>query len=83
MPRYYVDTLNGQAIIDDEGVDLPDTRAVHREVHKTLARMMLDEPDGRAAIQFRADVRDEGGRRIFTATLLMVIEAMGSAGPHG
>lgn len=74
MPRFYVDTFDSLAVLDDEGVDLPDRQAVHREVHRTLARMMADEPDGRPAIQFRADVRDETGQRIMTATLLMVIE---------
>lgn len=72
MPRYHVDTFDSLAVVDSEGIDLPDAKAVHREVHKMLARMMQDEPDGRAAIRFRADVRDESGRRVMTASLLVV-----------
>lgn len=74
MPRFYVDTFNDVDLIDHEGTDLPSREAVHQQVHQTLASMMRDERDGRTAIQFRAEVRDESGKRIMKATLLLMVE---------
>lgn len=73
MPRYFIDTFDNIVALDDEGVELPDLAALRRVVHRTLSEMMRDEPDGRSGIQCRADVRDEHGGRVLTATLLIVI----------
>lgn len=74
MQRYFIDTFDGEAVIDEKGQEFADLAAVRHQVHDALAVMMRYEPDGRSALQFRADVRDESGLRVMTATLLMVIE---------
>lgn len=76
MPRYYIDTFDGLVVLDDVGHDLPDDDAARATVRQTLAAMMKDgsKVDGRSSAQFRADVRNEAGDRVMTATILMVID---------
>ena len=74
MPRFFIDTFDGIVAIDDVGHDLPDEAAVRQVVRKTLADMLGAEHKGRSAAQYRAEVRDEAGRSILTASVLIVID---------
>ena len=74
MPCYYVDTFNSIVVHDDVGHDVADLPALRKLVRQSLAAMMRDEKDGRHSVQLRADVRDDTGHMVMTASLLMVIE---------
>ena len=74
MARYYIDTFNRFAVLDDEGYELRDLGAASAVVRETLAAMMRDEGDKGPIVDLHADVRDASGRRVLTASLRMVIE---------
>ncbi len=74
MPRYFIDTFDSIVVIDDVGQDLQDEDAVREVVRKTLAGMLRDEHKERPAAQYRAEVRDEAGKRVLTGSVLIVIE---------
>lgn len=74
MPRYFIDTFNGLAVIDDVGHELPDRATLRRVVKRTLSDLMRDETDEAGRMQFRANVRDETGTQIMTVTLLMIVD---------
>lgn len=74
MPRFFVDTFNGLAVIDDVGHELPDRAVLRQVVKRTLSDLMRDETDDDRRVQFRANVRDETGTQIMTVTLLMVVD---------
>ena len=42
MPRYFFHIMNGQAIIDDVGVELPDMDAVRVEAIRSSGAMLSD-----------------------------------------
>jgi hypothetical protein len=52
---------------------------VRVEVRRTLAALMSDEKPGQDTIRFRADVRNEAGRRVLTAAMPMVMEETSSS----
>ncbi|WP_336489439.1 DUF6894 family protein [Methylobacterium nigriterrae] len=70
MPRYYIDTDDGDLNVRDErGEELPDRAAARRiaiGVLPDMARSALPDGDRRT---FVASVRDEQGRTIFRARL--------------
>jgi hypothetical protein len=74
MPRFFIDTFDSIVVIDDVGHELPDEAAVREVVRKTLADMLGAEHKGRPAAQYRAEVRDEVGKSILTASVLIVID---------
>lgn len=74
MPRCFIDALGAAERRDEEGHVLTDQAAARRLAGRALAEMMRDYPELVASTLFRADVRDESGRRLVTATLLMVVE---------
>ncbi len=74
MPRYFVDTFDHIAVIDDEGYEFRNDDEIQREVRRTLAGMMNSENKSGHSAHFRADVRNEDGEYVMTATLVMVIE---------
>ena len=74
MPQYFFDTHDGHALRDNEGLVFADLSRARAEVQRVLGEMVAREPSDTNAIQIRVDVRDEGGDRVLTATLLVVIE---------
>ncbi|KNY21612.1 hypothetical protein [Methylobacterium sp. ARG-1] len=65
MPRYFFDTFDGVFVSDEEGFDLPDTKAAAEEATASLpdlARSLINR-SGSGAVS--VTVRDEYGRRIF------------------
>ncbi|MCJ2085479.1 hypothetical protein MKK88_05650 [Methylobacterium sp. E-005] len=74
MPRFFIDTFDSIVAIDDVGHELPDEAAVREVVRKTWADMLGAEHKGRPATQYRAEVRDEAGLSILTASVLIVID---------
>lgn len=74
MPKFFIDTLDGQVIFDDEGYDLPDHQAVKKLVQRVLSDLMSREESDETGTRLRADVRNEDGTLIMTARLMMTIE---------
>ncbi|MFD0938583.1 DUF6894 family protein [Methylobacterium trifolii] len=74
MQRYYFDTFNGVVIFDDEGVMMPDLASAQEEAKRLLAELVHRSAADKDETEFRADVRDETGRRVLTATLLLTLD---------
>lgn len=74
MPRFFIDTFDSIAAIDDVGHELPNEVAVQKYVRETLAGMLRAEHKERPAAQYRAEVRDEFGKSLMTGTVLIVID---------
>lgn len=74
--RYFFDTFNGTIVHDDVGCVLPDITSARQEARRLLqelfARSGLSDRE-RCAV--RADVRDESGQRVFSATMTLMFEA--------
>ena len=70
MPRYFIDTDDGeQHVQDEEGFELADAAAARREATTSLSEMAYDmTPDGDQRT-FSALVRDATGRAIYSAVL--------------
>ena len=75
MPRYFFDiTDQGEGGRDDDGSVHESPQAARKEAIGTLAHMAKDElPDGNAH-DFTASIRDEDGKVLFRATLLLRAE---------
>ena len=73
MPLYYVDRFDGIAVIDDVGVDLPDSDAMRDYVRDVLTEMMRGEACTGAVSRCQASVRDASGRRVLEASLVLTI----------
>jgi hypothetical protein len=74
MPRFYIDTYDKYAVVDEDGHDLPNEAAVQTLVQRSLAEMAAEEVTARSPAHIRAYVRDEAGRRIMTATVSVSIQ---------
>ncbi|MFD0937051.1 DUF6894 family protein [Methylobacterium trifolii] len=73
MPRYFIDTDDGDLmIVDDEGHDLPNLTAARRAANKVLPEMAREkiQDDDRRTLYAR--VRAEDGTDVYTATLSLV-----------
>ncbi|MGX7703619.1 DUF6894 family protein [Methylobacterium sp. Gmos1] len=75
MPCYYVDRVDGTVVIDDVGVELPDTNALLHHVRAVLTEMVTAEQWTGDATRCRAVVRDASGRRVIEASLLLTISS--------
>ena len=65
VPRYFFHLYDDLAVIDEEGVDLPDDHAA-REIALQHAREMAcaEVEEGRLVLDHRIDMVDESGRRV-------------------
>ena len=72
MPRYFIDTDDGDSPHrDEDGHDLPDDDAARQAALDALPDMARDKlPDGDRRT-FRATARDERGNVIYDATLTL------------
>ena len=84
MPRYFIDTDDGDVRInDDQGFDLADAEAARREAMAVLPDMARDKlPDGDRRT-FVATVRDEEGSVVYSATLTLVGLSFPKSAPSG
>ena len=75
MPRYFIDTSDGDTFIhDDEGHDLPGVTAARDVAQAALPDIARDKlPDGEKRT-FCAFVRDETGAVIYRVALSLVGE---------
>ena len=75
MPRYFIDTSDGDTFVrDDEGYDLPDAIAARNAAQAALPDLARDRmPDGDKRT-FCAFVRDETGAVIYRMALSLVGE---------
>ena len=75
MPRYFIDTDDGDVPCrDEEGYDLPDAGTARRMALDALPDMARDKiPDGDRRT-FTARVRDEDGQVIYAAELALTGE---------
>ena len=77
MPRYFFDTYDGEAFIrDEDGLVLEDLQQARDEAVLALpdiARETLPDGDRR---DYVVEVRDEAGRKVWRATLSLVVERL-------
>lgn len=74
MPRYFVTVGNGSVHEDDEGLDLPDTKALDTTMRKTLAAMLHDEGIRSVDGTMTAFATDETGAIVRTMTLRLAVD---------
>lgn len=73
--RYFFDTFNGIIVHDDVGRVLPDVLSARLEARRLLQELIAGSGPDRDTCAYRADVRDESGRRVFSATMALMFEA--------
>ncbi|GJE61847.1 DUF6894 family protein [Methylobacterium trifolii] len=73
MPRYYIDTDDDDLLVESDGSEMLTSPAeARRAALDALPDMARDKmPDGDHRT-FRATVRDEHGREVYTATMTLV-----------
>ena len=75
MPRFFIDTDDGDTFVaDDEGLDLPDAEEARKVALTSLPDMARDKMLGGDTRTFRASVRIEAGAVIYEATLTLAGE---------
>ncbi|MBB2961181.1 DUF6894 family protein [Methylobacterium sp. R2-1] len=80
MPRYYIDTYDRLAFIDDEGHNLPNEAAARALVQRSLVAMAAEQAATRSSTHLRAEVRDEAGKRVVAASVTVSVEWTGGGG---
>jgi hypothetical protein len=75
MPRYYFDIRDGEYVQkDNEGSVLNGVAAAKAQALKTLPDMARDELRGDDRREFVVEVKDENGRSVLAARLILVLE---------
>lgn len=67
MPRYFINTTDHVAVLDDEGVVLPDRDALRALLRDTLTAILRDEGESTGVNEFSAQAYDEDGRLVMQA----------------
>ena len=80
MPRFHSDLHDAEVPIAEVPQHLSDLQSIRIEIRRTLPALLHDAIIGRDKAQFRTDVRDEEGKRVLTATILMVIDCVEDPG---
>ena len=75
LPRFFFDVHDGKIVIDDVGMELPGFEACREEARRIAFSLASDITLKRDAVQLRVNVRDHLGLRIYTGTLMFLIEA--------
>ena len=65
MPRYFFHIMNGQAIIDEVGVELPDMDAVRFQAIRSSGAMLSDGKHAWKGECWQMLVADENGSIVF------------------
>jgi len=73
MSLFYFDIQNGHAYTDDIGSEHADIASVRNEVRHVLAETAAGNTS-KDAFQIQLGVRDEYGKRVVTASLMMILE---------
>jgi hypothetical protein len=75
MGRFFFDFSDGESLfVDSEGTDLIDESHVELEATRTLAEIALDRLPEVGPRRLALTVRDEHGRHIMIASLILQIE---------
>ena len=70
MPRYFIDTDNGDQIVrDTQGFETADFETARRLADDVLPNMARDELPNGPERTFRAVIRDEAGAEVYAAEL--------------
>jgi hypothetical protein len=78
MPRFFFNVFDDVVLLDDEGIELPDTGAARAAAVAGARAMMCDQVrQGRLALHHKIEVEDESRRPLFTVEFgeAVVIEA--------
>lgn len=67
MSRYFISTVNGDEVTDEEGVELPDREALRTVLRHTLTAILHDEAETAGADELTARAYDEDGRLVMRA----------------
>ena len=67
MSRYFITTINGVEVDDDEGVDLPNREALRIMLCQTLTAILHDEAGADGENEFTAQAYDEAGQLVMSA----------------
>lgn len=77
MPRFYIDTDDGDSVITDEdGAEFRDLASAEDEAMRSLPEMMQSRHPARNWGEISATVRDEAGVVRFRASLALTVERM-------
>lgn len=69
MPLYFFNVYNDEITMDEEGQDLPDLEAVHKEAVKSAREMMCDNVRaGEVTLSHRIEVVDESREIVLNVT---------------
>jgi hypothetical protein len=70
MPRFFFHVYDGREFKRDvEGLELPDTEAVHGAAVTSLTEMARRRLVDQGQCDIVAEVQDEAGRRVYTANV--------------
>lgn len=67
MSRYFITTVNGVEVDDEEGVELPNREALRMMLRQTLTAILHDEAEANGVNEFTAQAYDEAGRLVMSA----------------
>lgn len=67
MPRYFISTVNGVEVDDEEGVELPNHEALRMVLRQTLTAILHDGAEADGVNEFTARAYDEAGRLVMSA----------------
>ncbi|WP_419952107.1 DUF6894 family protein [Methylobacterium sp.] len=83
MPRFFIDTDDGQfSAEDEEGAEFQDLEAARVEAISTLPEIALHRNVTDGPREWTASVRDEAGQVLLRATLKLSVDwAMATANP--
>jgi hypothetical protein len=69
MPRFFFHVFDDFVVRDDEGLELADAEAAHREALAGARAMICEQVSkGRITLSHHLDVEDEEGRRVLSLT---------------
>jgi len=69
MPRFYFHVFNDEAVLDEEGADLPDWEAARTRAIASARALACDSiQKGHLNLDHRIEVVDETDKRVMTVT---------------
>ena len=76
LSRFFFDVHDGKVTLDQTGTELPTLDAAREEARQIVIDLASTITLNRDAVQLRIHVRDEAGARVFTGTMLFLIEGV-------
>ena len=78
MPRYFFHLYDDMAVVDEEGVELPDVEAARgKALHDARAMACAEVLEGRLNLSHRIEVADEAGSVLLTLEFGDTVEVEG------